>query len=130
MAFQAATAGSKCDMNVVPLIDVLLVLLIIFMVTVPMVSQQITIDLPTRSIEPVPPPTAVRLRIDAAGDLYWGAHALPRSALMPTLLTEAGRDPQATLEVETASDAHYALFAEVLSAARSAGMEKIGFVGH
>jgi biopolymer transport protein ExbD len=129
MAFQAS-AGSKCDMNVVPLIDVLLVLLIIFMVTVPMVSQTIPIDLPRGQIEPVVPPPSVRLRIDAGGELFWNAHALPKAALLPTLLAEAGREPQVMLEVETAGEADYQAFAEVLATARHAGMDRIAFVGH
>jgi biopolymer transport protein ExbD len=129
MAFQTEAADSKCDMNVVPLIDVLLVLLIIFMVTAPIVSREILIDLPQPgevdlSAKPPPP---IRLRIDATGNLTWDAHALPRAALMPALMIEAARDPQPLLEVETAPDTEYRMFTTVLASARSAGIEKIGF---
>jgi biopolymer transport protein ExbD len=131
MAFNGAAAASKCDINVVPLIDVLLVLLIIFMVTAPIVARELVVDLPQpgpddkTSIDEPPP---IRLRIDATGALFWGTDAMPRHALAPTLRVEASRDPQAPLQLETAGDAQYQLFAEVLATARNAGMQKIGFV--
>ena len=128
MAFQAVEANAKCEMNVVPLIDVLLVLLIIFMVTAPILSRDLVIDLPQVGPERTDPePDTVRLRIDAAGNLFWGGHALPSAALMPTLLIEAARAPQPLLEIETAGDTEYRRFTEVLASARNAGMERIGF---
>jgi biopolymer transport protein ExbD len=134
MAFSAnAGAGmnAKCDMNVVPLIDVLLVLLIIFMVTVPAVSYQIQVDLPqpTRAQPPpTTPPPPIRLRIDAGGQLFWDGTPIPRAALMPQMQLEAAREIQPTLELETSPDAQYQILASVLATARNAGMEKIGFV--
>ena len=132
MAFSTQSGGSKCDMNVVPLIDVLLVLLIIFMVTAPMTSYEIQIDLPQMSREPpkeiVDPPKPIRLRIDESGGLFWDNQPLPRAALEPSLKVEATRDPQPLLELETAAEAQYQTLTEVLSIAKNAGMEKIGFV--
>ena len=132
MAFSTQSAGSKCDMNVVPLIDVLLVLLIIFMVTAPMVSHEIQIDLPQMTKQqpeqPKDPPKPIRLRIDEAGQLTWDGQPLPRAALEPSLKVEATRDPQPLLELETAPDAQYETLTEVLSIAKNAGREKIGFV--
>jgi biopolymer transport protein ExbD len=130
MAFSDASAASKCDINVVPLIDVLLVLLIIFMVTAPIVTRDLVINLPQVGPDkPQPPePPPIHLRIDASGALFWGADAMPRHALAPMLRVEASREPQASLQLETAADTHYALFAEVLATAHNAGMEKIGFV--
>jgi biopolymer transport protein ExbD len=132
VAFSAQSSGSKCDMNVVPLIDVLLVLLIIFMVTAPLASYEIQIDLPQMSREPpkqlVEPPKPIRLRIDDSGGLFWDNQPLPRAALEPSLKVEASRDPQPLLELETAPEAHYETLTDVLSIAKNAGMEKIGFV--
>ncbi len=132
MAFSTQSAGAKCDMNVVPLIDVLLVLLIIFMVTAPMVSYEIQIDLPqmtkNQPEQPKDPPKPIRLRIDETGSLSWDGQPLPRAALEPSLKVEATRDPQPLLELETAADAQYETLTEVLSIAKNAGMEKIGFV--
>jgi biopolymer transport protein ExbD len=132
MAFSAQSTGTKCDMNVVPLIDVLLVLLIIFMVTAPTVAYEIQIDLPQMSREPPPevidPPKPIRLRIDETGNLFWDNQPLPRAALEPSLRVEATRAPQPLLELETAPEAQYQTLTEVLSIAKNAGMEKIGFV--
>ncbi|TXK60703.1 ExbD/TolR family protein [Alkalisalibacterium limincola] len=134
MAFSAnAGAGmaNKCDMNVVPLIDVLLVLLIIFMVTVPAVSYQIQVDLPQATRSPPPtttPPPPIRLRIDGGGQLFWDNTPIPRAALMPQMQLEAAREIQPTLEIQTSPDAQYQVLASVLATARNAGLEKIGFV--
>jgi biopolymer transport protein ExbD len=119
------------DINVTPLVDVMLVLLIIFMVTAPLLSYQIQIDLPqaSRNVEqPKDPPKPIRLRIDVGGQLFWDNTPIPRSALEPSLLVEASRDPQPMLELETAQEAEYQVLADVLATAKNAGMEKIGFV--
>jgi biopolymer transport protein ExbD len=132
MAFSSQSSGAKSDMNVVPLIDVLLVLLIIFMVTVPVASYEIHIDLPQMTRDPPPqlidPPKPIRLRIDESGSLFWDNQPLPRAALEPSLRVESTRDPQPLLELETAPEAQYQVLTEVLSIAKNAGMEKIGFV--
>lgn len=134
MAFSAnAGAGmnSKADMNVVPLIDVLLVLLIIFMVTIPPMSYNIQVDLPQPTRDqppPTNPPPPIRVRIDASGQLFWDGTPIPRAALLPQMQLEATREVQPTLELETSPDAQYQMMASVLATARNAGLEKIGFV--
>jgi len=135
MAFSSGKGGNSApmgDINVTPLVDVMLVLLIIFMVTAPMLSYEIAIDLPQPTknpIDPPPdPPTPIRLRIDDVGQLFWDNSPLPKSALRPSLLVEATRDPQPTLELETSPEARYEVLAEVLATAKNAGMIKIGFV--
>ena len=136
MAFSSGSGGGASapmgDINVTPLVDVMLVLLIIFMVTAPMLSYEIPIDLPQPTknpIDPPPdPPTPIRLRIDDVGQLFWDNSPLPKSALKPSLLVEATRDPQPTLELETSPEARYEVLAEVLATAKNAGMIKIGFV--
>ena len=119
------------QINVVPYIDVMLVLLVIFMVTAPMMSYNIDIDLPqpTKNLEPPKdPPPPIRLRIDPLGQLFWDGSPLPKAALGMQLQVEAGRDPQPTLELETSPEAEYQILADVLSIAKNSGMEKIGFV--
>ncbi len=133
MAFSnAGSSNTMVYMNVTPLIDVMLVLLIIFMVTAPMPSFQIQIDLPQHSknmVEPQKePPPPIRLRISDTAELFWDNSPLPKSALMPSLMVEASRDPQPTLELETSPEVRYEVLAEVLSKAKNAGMIKIGFV--
>lgn len=132
MAFSSnSKGGAMADINVTPLVDVMLVLLIIFMVTAPMASYQIQVDLPqpSKNLEqPKDPPKPIRLRIDGNGQLFWDGSPLPTAALEPQLMIEATRDPQPTLELETNGETRYEVLADVLSTAKNAGMEKIGFV--
>ena len=129
-----SSGGAMCDINVTPLVDVMLVLLIIFMVTAPILSYPIDIDLPQKSLTPPPetknPPEPVELRIDAAGQVFWNNSPVPLSALRNMMEAEVDRDPsnQPTLQIDTNDDADYGILAQVLASARNAQMQKIGFV--
>jgi biopolymer transport protein ExbD len=134
MAFSSNSGGGPmADINVTPLVDVMLVLLIIFMVTAPTLSYPIDINLPQRSTTP-PPPTPpkepVSLRIDASGQVFWNESPTPLSALQSMMEVEVQRDPanQPTLEIDTSAEADYGILAKVLASAKNANMEKIGFV--
>ena len=135
MAFSSGGgSGPMADINVTPLVDVMLVLLIIFMVTAPTLSYPIDIDLPQKSLNPPPqtkePPEPIKLRIDASGQVYWNEAAQPISALESLMEVEVNRDPtnQPALEIDTSPDADYGVLAKVLASAKNAGMIKIGFV--
>jgi len=135
MAFSSnSSAGAPmADINVTPLVDVMLVLLIIFLVTAPTPSFPIEIDLPQRSSQPPPdrePPPPIKLRIDASGQVYWNEAAQPISALESLMEVEVQRDPtnQPALEIDTSPDADYGVLAKVLASAKNADMKKIGFV--
>ena len=135
MAFtNNASASAMADINVTPLVDVMLVLLIIFMVTMPIQSVPVDVDLPQRSINPPPqvndPPEPISLRIDSAGQVFWNNTPTPVSAVQSMMKTEVERDPtnQPTLEIDTSEDADYGILAQVLAAAKNADMIKIGFV--
>jgi len=135
MAFSSGGgSGPMADINVTPLVDVMLVLLIIFMVTAPTLSYPIDIDLPQKSLNPPPqtkePPPPISLRIDASGQVYWNEAAQPISALENLMEVEVQRDPtnQPQLEIDTSPDADYGILAKVLASAKNAGMIKIGFV--
>ena len=122
------------DINVTPLVDVMLVLLIIFMVTAPILSYPIDIDLPQKSITPPPevknPPDPIKLRIDAAGQIFWNDSPVPMSALRNMMQAEVERDPsnQPVLQINANDDSDYGILAKVLATARNAQMQKIGFV--
>ena len=128
------TSSPMSEINVTPLVDVMLVLLIIFMVTAPILSYPIDVDLPQKTLNPPPqlkdPPEPIKLRIDGAGQVFWNDSPTPVSALQNMMTTEVQRDPtnQPTLEIDTSSDAEYGVLAKVLAAAKNAQMEKIGFV--
>ena len=135
MAFSSNSGGGPmADINVTPLVDVMLVLLIIFMVTAPILSYPIDIDLPQRTSNPPDnpkePPPPVKLRIDQAGTVYWNDSPTPVSALMSLMQAEVERDPanQPTLEIDVNEEAQYETLAKVLAQAKDAQMKKIGFV--
>ena len=134
MAFSSGGEGPMADINIIPLCDVMLVLLIIFMVTAPQLSYPIDIDLPQRStnppVNPVDPPEPIRLRIDAGGQVFWNDSPAPMSALRNMMESEVQRDPnnQPTLEMDVNDGADYGVLAKVLAEAKVADMQKIGFV--
>ncbi|MBP6216504.1 MAG: biopolymer transporter ExbD [Luteimonas sp.] len=121
------------EINIIPLCDVLLVLLIIFMVTAPALSHQIDLTLPQPGPppeEPLVPRDPVDLRIDAAGQVFWNGQATDRAGL-DALMREQGRAApmqQALLRIDANGDCDYQSVAQVLAMARNAGLAKIGFV--
>jgi biopolymer transport protein ExbD len=129
MAFAKASAGPMSDINVTPLIDVLLVLLIIFIITAPSLTHQVKVDLPQKSTVPplTEPPPPIDLRILATGELFWNDQPLIRAALEPQLRLEAGKDPQPELQVDIESATEFEVVTAVLATAKTAGMTKIGF---
>ena len=135
MAFNPqADRGSPAmaEINIIPLCDVLLVLLIIFMVTAPALSHQIDLDLPQAGpwIDRSEPLQPVDLRIDAAGQVFWNGQATARDGLA-ALMREAGRVAparQATLRIDASGDCDYQAVAQVLAMAKNAGLARIGFV--
>ncbi len=135
MAFSSNSGeGPMADINIIPLCDVMLVLLIIFMVTAPQLSYPIDIDLPQRStnppVNPVEPPEPIKLRIDGTGQVFWNDSPTPVSALRSMMESEVQRDPsnQPTLQIDVNSEADYGILAKVLAEAKNAQMMKIGFV--
>ena len=135
MAFSSDnTGGPMADINVTPLVDVMLVLLIIFIVTAPVMTYPIDVDLPQRVINPPPqlrePPPPIDLRIDASGQVTWNNNPVQVSALQNMMENEVQRDPtnQPLLQIDANPDAQYNVMAKVLAAAKNAQMLKIGFV--
>ena len=122
------------DINVTPLVDVMLVLLIIFIVTAPVMTYPIDVDLPQRVINPPPqlrdPPPPIDLRINADGTVYWNNSPVNVADLQRKMEDEVQRDPtnQPLLQIDANGDAQYDVMAKVLAAAKNAQMLKIGFV--
>ncbi len=135
MAFSSGGGkGPMADINVTPLVDVMLVLLIIFIVTAPVMTYPIDVALPQRVLNPPPqlvePPPPVDLRIDAGGLLYWNNSPVPMNELQLRMENEVQRDPtnQPQLRIDASADTQYEVVARVLAAAKNSGMVKIGFV--
>jgi biopolymer transport protein ExbD len=134
MAFsKGGGSGPMADINVTPLVDVMLVLLIIFMITVPMLSHKIPIDLPQPNDKPQPPkppPEPIKLSVQAGGQLFWNDEPVTEEALQAQLRVIGGKavDEQPELDIKPDRNAKYQLVATVMADAKNAGMVKIGFV--
>jgi biopolymer transport protein ExbD len=126
MAFaQSRSAQAQmADMNITPLVDVMLVLLVIFMVTAPSLTRTLTLNLPQRAPIEVDPPPPIQLRIDAAGTVYADGQAVDRPALA-ALLRDAvagnGEAPLPLVEIAADASADYQIVAQTAAAARNAG---------
>ena len=122
------------EINVTPLIDVMLVLLIIFIVTAPIMTYPIDVALPQRVINPPPvtkePPPPIELRIDASNQIFWNNSPVSVTALPQMMETEVQRDPtnQPELRIDASADSEYEVMARVLASAKNADMKKINFV--
>ena len=135
MAFSSGSGGGPmADINVTPLVDVMLVLLIIFMVTAPPMSHQIQVDLPqpTRNPPPPPmnPPDPIKIHIDASGGVQMNGTPIDMRALEAQFnaVSELEPDRQGKLEIDTDPEAEYEVLAKVLARAKNANLQKIGFV--
>jgi biopolymer transport protein ExbD len=124
------TSGAPlAEINMIPLIDVMLVLLVIFIVTAPLLTHAVRIDLPRVSTDPVVKRAeAVALAIDAAGDMFWNGERIERTELKVRLGEAAKREPQPELHLSIDRTTRYQVLAEVMGAASTAGLTRIGFI--
>lgn len=132
MAFSNGSAQrSMATINVTPLVDVMLVLLVIFMITAPIATKVIPMTLPVQT-PPIKllPTEPIDLRVNASGEVFWNDNATPLSALREMMQAEVQRDPSNApkLEIDASGDADYAVVAKVLAAAENAGLQQIRFV--
>ena len=126
---QGGNQSPMSEINTTPLVDVMLVLLIIFMITAPLLTRSVAIDLPSTAGSPEPPQAqAITLSIDAQGAMHWNEAPLPADALPARLADLAARTPQPELHLRADRNTRYQTLAELMSAAREAGVARIGFV--
>ncbi|MGB5147719.1 MAG: biopolymer transporter ExbD [Porticoccaceae bacterium] len=119
---------SSADINIVPLVDVILVLLVIFIVTAPLITQAVKVDLPDAESQPAEPlEKPVVVTIEADGRLHWAGSPLTLAELEQRARGLAAR-PGAELHIEADRAVAYDAVAQVLAAAARAGVERIGFV--
>ena len=125
------SAGSFTDINMTPLIDVMLVLLIIFIISLPPVTHAVKIDNPqTTPPPPLQPPVVLNLGIDFDGALSWNGAAVDRKTMQGYITEQAGEDPQPEVHISVDKFAKYAKVAETLADLQSRGLKKIGFINN
>lgn len=131
MAFSSGTSkGPMAEINVTPLVDVMLVLLIIFMITAPIMTHKIRVDLPQPNPDvkqPENPPDPIKLKIDATGAIYWNNVPLDENGMKAQMAVIAQQTNQPELQINADDRVEYQVVARVLADAKSYSLNKIGF---
>jgi biopolymer transport protein ExbD len=131
MAFgtQDDTDDVMNEINMTPMVDIMLVLLIIFIITVPVMKHSVNIDLPRASnqAQNIKPET-LRLSVDAQGRYFMNEVQMADADLVPRLQTAASQNPQPELHIRGDKAVRYERVAEAMAAAQQAGLRKIGFI--
>jgi len=133
MAFSSGndTGGPMANINVTPLVDVMLVLLIIFMITAPLMTHKVEIKLPEATLREITeaaktPP--ITLSVLQTGELFWNDEPVTKAQLESRLSIEAQKTPQPPLNVRADTTTKYRIVQEVVQTAQAQGMRKVGFV--
>jgi biopolymer transport protein ExbD len=126
--------GSKdapmCDVNTTPLIDVMLVLLVMLIVTLPIMTHAVKLDMPRPNDNPLPPvpPEVINIEIDYDGTIVWDGTPVPSIAALDSYFRQASvKDPQPEIHLRPDRRAKYNYVAEVMASAQRAKMVKMGF---
>ena len=117
------------EINMTPLVDIMLVLLVIFIITIPVMQHAVNIDLPRASNQVnTAKPETIRMDVDASGAYFWNDAPIQESDLAAKLTVAAGAEPQAELHIRGDRAVRYERVARVMAAAQRAGVKKIGFI--
>lgn len=126
---QEGRGAPMSEINMVPLIDVMLVLLIVFMITAPLLTHSVGVDLPNATSQPASGDTPrITLAIDARGELYWNDGAIAPDTLEARLADAARQTPQPELHLRADRDTRYQALATLMAQAQRAGIRTVGFV--
>ena len=117
------------EINMTPLVDIMLVLLVIFIITIPVMQHAVNIDLPRASNQVnTAKPETIRVDVDASGAYFWNDAPIQESDLAAKLTAAAGAEPQSELHIRGDRAVRYERVARVMAAAQRAGVKKIGFI--
>ena len=123
------TAAPMAEINMTPLIDVMLVLLVIFIITAPLFTHAIRLDLPKVAAAPArQTPQTISLSIDAAGKLYWNGKIITLQQMRAQFVEAGKQADQPEIQLSAERSTRYEVIAQVMGAAQQAGLERIGFV--
>jgi biopolymer transport protein ExbD len=135
MAFGSFNSSSEsapmAEINMIPLIDVMLVLLVIFIITAPLLTHAVKVDLPKASSAPnITRPDNVQLAIDAQGAVYWNGEVLERAGWRARMESAGALKPPPEVHIRADSSVAYGKVAAVMADAAKAGLTRIGFVSN
>lgn len=121
--------GAMSEINMTPLVDVMLVLLIIFIIAVPVITQSVKVDLPRTNDTPVDmKPDTINLTVTKDGQIHWNENSISAEELDKRLAVEANKQPQPEVHVRGDRKVEYEHVLKVMSAVQRAGILKLGFV--
>lgn len=122
--------SAKADINTTPLVDVMLVMLIIFLVTIPVINKTVKVDLPkAANIPTVTKPENITVAIDRNGNIYWNEGLVPdRTRLQELVVAAARQDPQPEIHIRGDALTRYEAIGRVMYAIQRGGVVKVGFI--
>ncbi len=117
------------EINMTPLVDVMLVLLIVFMITIPVMQHSVKIELPQASSQKNDvKPESININISAKGQIFWNNAPIDIDTLQIYAQTAAKKNPQPEVQLRADKNARYETVAQVLASSKRAGLTKVGFV--
>ncbi len=123
-----------CEMNTTPLIDVMLVLLIMLIITIPIQTHAVKLNMPTNngsSSAPAEPPKVVQINVAADGTVRWDGEPMPDRQNLEYKISEAAKEsPQPEIHIRAAGSARYEVVAMVMASAQRLGLTKLGVTGN
>jgi biopolymer transport protein ExbD len=134
MAFSTGneSGGPMAEINVTPLVDVMLVLLIIFMITAPLMSHKVKVELPQANLDQLDEkPMVVQpitITVTDAGNLFWNDQPITKDQIESRLSVEAQKTPQPAINVRGDKTTKYRVVQQIVQVAQNQGMRKVGFV--
>jgi len=121
--------GDNAEINMIPLIDVMLVLLVIFIITAPMMTHAVKVDLPQASSQPnAVKPETIQLSIQADGSVFWNAEPVAPAAWQSHMRAAAQQTPQPEIHLRADGELAYKHVARIMADAARAGLTRLGFV--
>ena len=126
---RSGDSAPMAEINMIPLIDVMLVLLVIFIITAPLLTHSVKIDLPKASSKPtLTKPDNIQLAVQADGDIYWNGERVDLGTMNARMAEAAKLKPQPEVHIRADATTQYQKVATVMSAAARAGLTRIGFI--
>ena len=123
------SADPMVEPNVIPLVDIMLVLLIIFIITIPVMTHAVKIDLPRENNAPPPePPVVMKVYVDFDGTVLWNCTPVDHATFVDYIAVENAKEPQPEVHVDADKRTQYVYVANVLFSLQRGGLQKVGFV--